>query len=367
MNPLKLTILLTCCVISSCLAMDKSAEYLEQALLKNLGLNARPTPAKRDIPDYLIKLYEAQSGLEFDTVNFPLPGKLTDSANTLRTFPAHSDKATLNYNKQRTFLNFSLDSWPQQEELKTAELRFHLQPSDAKMSKAKGWLLSVHEVVSAKRGQPPSLRLLDTQTIGLADEYSEGWYNLDVQPALERWRSQRVRGLVLEIKPVASNGLATSVSWQVDNPTLIVYSDDGTNQQEMEEEAPSDGHERGKRSLKPRRKHRRKHRQRDRNCRRHKLFVDFQEVGWNDWIVAPKGYHAYYCDGECPFPMADHLNSTNHAIVQTLVHSVNPTAVPRACCVPTELSPISMLYLDESEKVVLKNYKDMVVQGCGCR
>ena len=48
------------------------------------------------------------------------------------------------------------------------------------------------------------------------------------------------------------------------------------------------------------------------------LYVDFSDVGWNDWIVAPPGYHAFYCHGECPFPLADHLNSTNHAIVQTL-------------------------------------------------
>ncbi|XP_054153976.1 uncharacterized protein LOC128952585 isoform X2 [Oppia nitens] len=103
------------------------------------------------------------------------------------------------------------------------------------------------------------------------------------------------------------------------------------------------------------------------NCRRHSLYVDFSDVGWNDWIVAPPGYQAYYCSGECPFPLSDHLNSTNHAIVQTLVNSVNPSAVPKACCIPTELSPISMLYVDEYDKVVLKNYQDMVVEGCGCR
>ena len=83
-------------------------------------------------------------------------------------------------------------------------------------------------------------------------------------------------------------------------------------------------------------------------------YVDFAEVGWNDWIVAPPGYNAQVCHGDCPFPLADHLNATNHAIVQTMVNSVDPSAVPRSCCVPTELSPISMLYLDEYEKVVLK-------------
>ena len=414
MNPFKLlvhSLLLSVGLVSLGVraALDQSPQHIEQQLLKHLGLRARPRPPghkRNDIPEYLIKLYEAQSGQLFDTTNFPLQGKHTDSANTLRTFPAAAASAKsnknsqqskqsdsedmtriLNYNKHRTFLNFSIDSWPQEEVLKTAELRFHLQPTismeHTKLSaqtkkSAKGWLLSVLEVVSARRGQPPNLLLLDTQTIVRADEYSEGWYTLNVQPAVERWRAEaRVRGLVLEVKPVASNqvaGAAKGVAWHIDQPTLMLYTDDGkqekddTNIAEIEETSSDGSVSRQKRSIKkPRRKHRRKHRQRDRNCRRHKLYVDFQEVGWNDWIVAPSGYHAYYCDGECPFPMADHLNSTNHAIVQTLVNSVNPTAVPRACCVPTELSPISMLYLDESEKVVLKNYKDMVVVGCGCR
>ncbi|CAG2192029.1 BMP2 [Mytilus edulis] len=93
----------------------------------------------------------------------------------------------------------------------------------------------------------------------------------------------------------------------------------------------------------------------------------FDKVGWNDWIVAPSGYNAFFCDGECHWPYADHLNATNHAIVQDLVHSIDPRSVPKPCCVPTELSPISLLYIDEHDKVVLKAYQDMVVEGCGCR
>lgn len=38
-----------------------------------------------------------------------------------------------------------------------------------------------------------------------------------------------------------------------------------------------------------------------------------------DWIIAPEGYAANYCDGECSFPLNAHMNATNHAIVQTLV------------------------------------------------
>ncbi|XP_069004239.1 bone morphogenetic protein 16 [Embiotoca jacksoni] len=101
-------------------------------------------------------------------------------------------------------------------------------------------------------------------------------------------------------------------------------------------------------------------------CRRHNLYVDFNDVGWHKWIIAPSGYDAFFCLGECRFPLADHMNSSSHAMVQTLVNSVNG-AVPRACCVPTSLSPIALLYLDPQDRVVLKNYQDMVVEGCGCR
>ncbi|KAI8479998.1 positive regulation of pathway-restricted SMAD protein phosphorylation, partial [Branchiostoma belcheri] len=102
-------------------------------------------------------------------------------------------------------------------------------------------------------------------------------------------------------------------------------------------------------------------------CRRQHLYVDFREVGWQDWIIAPPGYHAYYCSGDCPFPLNEKLNGTNHAIIQTLVNTVAPAVVPRPCCAPTALSAISMLYFDESGNVVLRQYEDMVVEGCGCR
>ena len=139
------------------------------------------------------------------------------------------------------------------------------------------------------------------------------------------------------------------------NVSSFVYSD-------LSEDLDSE-RERGPRSKRKagRRKNRREY------CRRHPLYVDFADVGWNDWIVAPPGYQAYHCKGECPYPLSDNLNATNHAIVQTLINSINPSSVPKACCVPTEFSSISMLYMDENDKVTLKNYQNMVVEACGCR
>nr|XP_023695111.1 protein DVR-1-like [Paramormyrops kingsleyae] len=102
-------------------------------------------------------------------------------------------------------------------------------------------------------------------------------------------------------------------------------------------------------------------------CKPRRLYIDFKDVGWQDWIIAPQGYMANYCHGECPFPLSESLNGTNHAILQTLVHSFNPKGTPQPCCVPIKLSPISMLYYDNNDNVVLRHYEDMVVDECGCR
>ncbi|KAF7236264.1 Bone morphogenetic protein 8A [Varanus komodoensis] len=53
-------------------------------------------------------------------------------------------------------------------------------------------------------------------------------------------------------------------------------------------------------------------------CRRHELYVSFQDLGWLDWVIAPQGYSAFYCEGECAFPLDSCMNATNHAILQSL-------------------------------------------------
>ncbi|XP_067389959.1 bone morphogenetic protein 8A-like isoform X2 [Emydura macquarii macquarii] len=64
-------------------------------------------------------------------------------------------------------------------------------------------------------------------------------------------------------------------------------------------------------------------------CRRHELYVSFQDLGW-------------------------------------LVHLMKPEAVPKACCAPTKLSATSVLYYDSNNNVILKKHRNMVVKSCGC-
>ncbi|XP_074032014.1 bone morphogenetic protein 10 [Leptinotarsa decemlineata] len=104
------------------------------------------------------------------------------------------------------------------------------------------------------------------------------------------------------------------------------------------------------------------------SCKRKPLYIDFAEIKYDMWIVQPSGYEAYQCQGRCFYPVADHLNPTKHAILQTLLHSVAPSKVSRSCCVPTVLDSISVLYVDTNGVLTYRySYKDMVVAECGCR
>ncbi|RUS79895.1 hypothetical protein EGW08_012333 [Elysia chlorotica] len=103
-------------------------------------------------------------------------------------------------------------------------------------------------------------------------------------------------------------------------------------------------------------------------CGRRKLVVDFADIGWEDWIISPKSFQAHYCAGECPFPLTKRLRPSNHATIQSIVHAVGIYAqVPAPCCVPDQMSPITLLYFDEAKNVVLKNYPGMTVDSCACR
>ncbi|XP_045031009.1 bone morphogenetic protein 2-like [Daphnia magna] len=403
--------------------LGERAEALEGSLLNMFGLKRRPRPGVETrqrivVPEFLAELYRQQTGLEVDTTNLNLAGKLTQTANTVRTFPIKEfrpfairlDQLTgrRGHQSRRTEAVPFGGRFDGVEAEQSRRMRSDnplanngtsssapgsdlVQIAPQEKRKENRWRrkqqVLIHEIVRpARNGGEPIHRLLDSRMVDVRDE---GWITFDVLPALLRWRQpKRNYGLWLETKRVNEEALSDiehlhlrkrrrrrrsavapqeqeqeqqqeqeqeddqlDLRWASQRPLLVTYSDDGRSRARSKRAAEK--------------KHKRKGR-RD-NCRRQSLYVDFNDVGWNDWIVAPPGYHAYYCHGDCPFPLPDHLNTTNHAIVQTLVHSVNPGAVPRACCVPTELSSISMLYIDEYDKVVLKNYHDMVVEACGCR
>uniref|UniRef100_A0A672UWS5 Inhibin subunit beta C n=1 Tax=Strigops habroptila TaxID=2489341 RepID=A0A672UWS5_STRHB len=103
-------------------------------------------------------------------------------------------------------------------------------------------------------------------------------------------------------------------------------------------------------------------------CCRQEFFVDFKEIGWEDWIIQPEGYHMNYCAGLCPLHMAGipGLAASFHTAVLNLIKANNADAAVDSCCVPTQRRPLSLLYYDRDSNIVKTDIPDMIVDACGC-
>ncbi|XP_017154265.2 protein decapentaplegic [Drosophila miranda] len=368
---------------------------IENSLLSLFNMKRPPKidRSKIIIPEAMKKLYAEIMGHELDSVNIPRPGLLTKSANTVRSFTHKDSKIDDRFPHHHRFrLHFDVKSIPAEEKLKAAELQLTrdalAQAAVASTSANRTrYQVLVYDItrVGVRGQREPSYLLLDTKTVRLN---STDTVSLDVQPAVDRWLAtpQKNYGLLVEVRTMRSLKPAphhhvrlrrsadeAHEQWQHKQPLLFAYTDDGRHKARSIRDVSGGGGggEGGKGNGGGRnRRHQRRPARRknhEETCRRHSLYVDFADVGWDDWIVAPPGYDAYYCHGKCPFPLADHFNSTNHAVVQTLVNNLNPGKVPKACCVPTQLDSVAMLYLNDQSTVVLKNYQEMTVVGCGCR
>lgn len=114
----------------------------------------------------------------------------------------------------------------------------------------------------------------------------------------------------------------------------------------------------------PRRKKRKAERE---YCRRTSLTVNFKEIGWDSWIVAPPEYEAFECRGLCYHPLTDESSPSKHALIQTLINIRDPKKANMACCVPIKLEPITVMYQENGRVTLRYMYEEMRVAECGCR
>ena len=102
-------------------------------------------------------------------------------------------------------------------------------------------------------------------------------------------------------------------------------------------------------------------------CQVRPLYIEFEALGWQRWIVAPPGINANQCDGECNYPLTNSLTTNNHAVLQSIANHHDPTRVKKPCCVPRKLQKLSILYYQTEKVVAMKTYDNIVVESCGCR
>ncbi|CAK6961766.1 bone morphogenetic protein 2-like [Scomber scombrus] len=275
---------------------------------------------------------------------------------------------------------FNLSSFGKEERMIKAEFRWFRKKQKLYLGKSHGphfYKVDLYEVLDS-RVKPWRGNLITSRLVPL---YTQGWEVFNVTQTVSKWicNSQENNGILVVITLPSGNWMESVVSSSKQkladtNAYLVIFSDDGragaSNQSYLGQVQPA--------AAAPElQEHSSKRRRRapdllpygrSQSCQRVPLFVDFEEIGWSGWIISPLGYNAYHCKGSCPFPLGGSLRATNHATVRSIMHALKLSVdeVEAPCCVPDRLQSISLLYFDDEENVVLKQYDDMVALSCGC-
>ncbi|NXP11682.1 BMP2 protein, partial [Thinocorus orbignyianus] len=227
--------------------------------------------------------------------------------------------------------------------------------------------------------KPRKKHLIASRLLSL---YTEGWEVFNVTQTVSKWvgNSSSNHGFLLTTTHVFNNRIehnlvkfakSQGALQESRNALLVLFTN--SNKRRSSSFVPSSsskftgGHELPVHLVRPRGAAEPSAKSQVPACHRRELYVDFRAIGWSGWIIYPSGYNAFYCRGSCLFPLGESLNATNHATVQSIVHTLKLSQdVSTPCCVPDELKSLNLLYFDDKENVVLKNYKDMVATRCGC-
>ncbi|XP_040045489.1 growth/differentiation factor 6-B [Gasterosteus aculeatus] len=337
--------------------------------------------------DYMMSIYKTFSTAERLGLNASF-FRSSKAANTIASFvDSGQDDLPLLPLRRQQYL-FDVSTLSKKAEVLGAELRIYTKVSG-------NFRISETEPVDVQLLSCHDRQLLESKTLDLQDSQRPKWEVLDVWEIFkEQQHMSQGKHFCLELRAMLDNpereldlqhlGLHRLGRPQQKKAILVVFTRSKKRQtlfserregrallgpaRKAKERGPGAKASRRRRTPASKTRHGKRHGKKSKTrCSKKPLHVNFRDLGWDDWIIAPLDYEAYHCEGVCDFPLRSHLEPTNHAIIQTLMNSMNPSNMPPSCCAPSKLSPISILYIDSGNNVVYKQYEDMVVESCGCR
>ena len=264
-------------------------------------------------------------------------------------------------------LHFDVSRIPKNEKLHKAELHLFTESLHKSKSFQKHKFIRIYKNNQTQNSNKIiHLKKLPKRKIG--------YLNFDVTDVVKQWLNNSIdTSLYVDENNVDNTHLHlrkrrsfSDEEWLYKRPALIIYSLDN-------KEKPTKIKQREKREAsqvfkKDQKKLSRSHlKAQKEKCRLRNFELNFKDISWDEWILAPAGYDINYCLGDCPQPLGNHYNTTNHAVIQnTILTTIKKDLVPPLCCVPTTLEDQTFLYLDDEGQLQLKNPVDMIALGCGC-
>uniref|UniRef100_A0A3Q1HTU3 TGF-beta family profile domain-containing protein n=1 Tax=Anabas testudineus TaxID=64144 RepID=A0A3Q1HTU3_ANATE len=366
--------------------MENLLTMMKEGFLRKLNLS--------DVPQQHSRIYPPQFMMELYN-KYASDSSASPQSDVIRSFTVQGVTLSVkNGTKSKYRLQFNI-SIPDHEKITTAELHLFFFPD------ARSRVTSHSFKATVKVYDVDYNDLISTSQLLVGKDVtgSQGvWETFDVSSAVQRWLKSDHEATVFDVvvdgkdcgstdsgkEGTGCSNMSVSVG---DNTSaaLIVFSDDlGSRRRETKKELKEMiVHEEESFShlgadwnrdeplpneiLEAQHPWRKKRKAEREYCRRTSLKVNFKDIGWDSWIVAPPEYDAFECRGFCYHPLTEESTPSKHALIQTLINIRDPKKANMACCVPIKLDPITVMYQENGRLTIRYLYEEMKVAECGCR
>ncbi|XP_070595421.1 growth/differentiation factor 9 isoform X2 [Erythrolamprus reginae] len=102
-------------------------------------------------------------------------------------------------------------------------------------------------------------------------------------------------------------------------------------------------------------------------CELHSFWLEFSQLNWDKWIIAPHRYNPHYCKGDCPRVVGHRYGSPVHAVIHNIMREKLDSSLPELSCIPADYSPLSVLKVEADGSIVYQEYQNMIAKTCTCR
>ncbi|CAK9302545.1 unnamed protein product [Gordionus sp. m RMFG-2023] len=340
-------------------AINHRISLIKEKILKQLGLEKVPNINKTlpNLPPLndLIKGFktmqndisevpdEYNQGFEYEDAPNIIPKKLMlISKNYVERYKRHREDSNIISNR----IYFDLDKTVYENNIKSANLWIYASDYDKVKCRNISPMLHVFQVMreTFKNSTPDDLKL--RLISGKEIRHLNKWVSIDIKMLVESWIESPYSnlGFVLVAKNCLGKNIITtkpmSKQEEAYRPILDLTL------------SPKPNLFRKKRSLNLQCTEENP----EERCCRYPLVINFADFNW-DFIVAPKQAAINYCFGDCPMTF---LHQSAHTYLYRLATSLS------ACCSPSKISAMSLLYFKEDNSIMYGVVGGMVVEQCSC-
>ncbi|EEB10320.1 Growth/differentiation factor 8 precursor, putative [Pediculus humanus corporis] len=309
-------------------------EFVKQQILKKLKLKEVPKVTlprnKLPIPILTKGMYHGLLNKNYNDANFQVDDDFFGKTNQVILFPeeysACESYLRLTPPYPSACFTFQLPKDLEMEDLALTDFWIYKEKDFLDGDPNVNQTLVYSEILEVNQINSPQILVIERH----------GWIKLDILETVKKWLEQNIRRHTIQVMCKTCGYMRpwTPVSLKTEKlPFLVINT------------------ENNKKKRRPKR---------NVNCMpgiseccREKLYISFVDIGWNEWIIQPRGYDAYFCRGSC-----------SNAASLTLSGGKKVELVP--CCTATHLSPIQLIYMDNNETITQKTLPNMVVDACGC-